>query len=71
MIRKLLHYSVRRPISSDYNLRREGLVVSRHRTIGAAQKALARNQHGCVAQGGYSQDYIWNDCLDAEVGNAA
>jgi hypothetical protein len=60
-------YSVRRPISSDQNLRREGAVVSVHRTLSAARKALARQKRGTRQQGGYSQDYMWDDDNDCEA----
>lgn len=30
-----------------------------HRTIDAAEKCLARDQSGCVSQGGYSDRSIW------------
>lgn len=62
-----MRYTVRRPISSDRTLRREGMIVSRHRTLEAAQRALARQQRGAAKQGGYSQDYIWDDAEGREV----
>lgn len=60
-------YTVRRPISADRSLRREGLIVSRHRTLDGARKALERQRRGAADQGGYSQDYIWDDAAAREV----
>lgn len=60
-------FTVRRPISSDQLLRREGAVVTRHRTLDGARKSLLRQQRGAAKQGGYSQDYLWDDANDTEV----
>ena len=62
-------HTVRRPISSDPSLRREGAVVSRHKTLDAAERNLRRQQRGARRQGGYSQDYIWDERTDSEVPN--
>ena len=56
-----IRYTVRRPIAADARLDREGLVVSRHRSLAAAQRALGGQRDGAAAQGGYSQDYIWDE----------
>lgn len=60
-------YQLRRPISDDPNLRREGMIVSTHRNLENAQKALSRQQRGAKRQGGYSQDYIWDRIDNCEV----
>ena len=60
-------YTVRRPISSDRNLAREGAVVSRHTTLSGACKRLAAERRGAAKQGGHSQDYIWDEVWDEEV----
>ena len=54
-------YTVRRPISSDPHLISEGTVVSAHRTLSGARKSIQRQRRGARAQGGYSQDYIWDE----------
>ena len=60
-------YTVRRPISSDRNLDREGMIVSRHRSLDAAMRSLARQQRGARMQGGFSQDYIWDELEERRV----
>ena len=55
----MIRYTVRRPISN--NLDREGVIVSRHRILDAAKRSLARQQRGARMQGGFSQDYIWDE----------
>lgn len=62
-----MKYEVRRPISSDRNLDREAMTVSRHRTIEGAYKALERQRKAAAMQGGYSQDFIW-DCAEESRG---
>ena len=62
-----MSYTVRRPIGSDSSLDGEGMVVSRHRTLSGARKALKAQQRGAESQGGYSQDYIWCEILNAKV----
>ena len=66
-LRKHYKYTVRRPISNDPLLRREGMVVSSHHTLSGAEKSLQRQQQGSRQQGGYSQDYIWDEEKDQEV----
>lgn len=63
----MIKYTIRRPISTDRNLDREGAIVTRHRTLTAALAALARQQRGAAAQGGYSQDYIWDESAEQRV----
>lgn len=60
-------YQLRRPISNDPTLRREGLIVSTHRNLENAQKALARQQREAKRQGGYSQDYIWDRIKECAI----
>jgi hypothetical protein len=67
MIANTPSYSVRRPISSDPTLRREGAVVSRHRTLEAAMRSLQRQQRGAQKHGGYSLDYIWDERAGREA----
>lgn len=55
-----MRYEVRQPISSDYNLDREGRTITKHRTIEGARKALEKHCKGCRSQGGYSQNFIWD-----------
>lgn len=54
-------YTVRRLISGYRYFDNQGIVLSRHRTIEGAEKALNRQRSGAQAQGGYSQDYIWDE----------
>jgi len=61
-------YTIRRPISNDRTLEREGMVVSRHRNLDAARRALARQERGARAQGGFSQDYIWDELEECRIG---
>lgn len=62
-----MSYTVRRPFGSDSSLDGEGMVVSRHRTLAGARKALEGQQKGARKQGGYSQDYIWCETLAGRV----
>lgn len=57
----IARYTVRRPISSYRYFDNHGIVLSRHRTIEGAEKALNRQRSGAQDQGGYSQDYIWDE----------
>lgn len=52
-----MSYTVRRPIAE--NMDHEGVVISRHRTLAGAQKALEGQRKGARKQGGYSQDYVY------------
>ena len=52
-------YTIRRPVSSHND--RNGMIVSRHRILDAAKRSLARQQRGARMQGGFSQDYIWDE----------
>jgi hypothetical protein len=60
-------YILRRPISSDPHLAREGMVVSRHETLEAVEEALCDSRAGAQAQGGYSQDYLWDETAQARI----
>ena len=60
-------YTVRRPISTDRDLLREGTIVSRHATLTGARRALARQQRGAHKQGGFSMDYIWDETASLEM----
>lgn len=58
-------YTLRQPIASDRDS--EGMVISRHRTVEGARKALARQQAAAKAQGGFSQVFIWDDRSDCHI----
>lgn len=63
----MITYTVRRPITDDPRQRREGAVVTRHRSLVAAQRSLDRQRLGARRQGGFIQDYIWDEVADREV----
>ena len=60
-------YTVRRPIANDPALDAEGMIVSRHTTLSGARKSLDRQRRGARQQGGYSQDYIWDEVRNVSV----
>jgi hypothetical protein len=60
-------YTLRRPIASDLHLEREGMVVSRHETLEDAEQALVDSREGAQTQGGYSQDYIWDETAQQRI----
>jgi len=62
-----MQYEVRQPISSDYNLDREARTATKHRTIEGARKALEKHWKGCIRQGGYSQNFIWDAKAEQRV----
>ena len=62
-------YTVRRPISDGRRLDSEGAIVSRHRTLDGAVSSLNRQRRGAKQQGGYSQDYIWDEQAQSRVGS--
>ena len=61
------NYTVRRPISSDPLLEREGAIVTSHRTLSGATRSLIRQQKGAQRQGGYSGDYIWDESANSRI----
>jgi hypothetical protein len=61
------NYTVRRPISSDPLLAREGAIVTSHRTLSGAARSLIRSQRGAQRQGGYCQDYMWDESANWEI----
>lgn len=60
-------YTVRRPLSGEIYLRGEGAIVSRHVTLDGARRSLERQRRGAARQGGYSQDYIWDQDNGIEI----
>ena len=52
-------YTLREPITSDVN--REGRIISRHRTVEGARRALSRRQDAAARKGGYSRAYVHDD----------
>ena len=52
-------YTVRRPITDRND--RNGMIVTRHRSLAAARSSLASQKRGARMQGGFSQDYIWDE----------
>ena len=55
-----IRFTVRRPISADPRLQREGMVVSRHRSLYRALLALDKQRARAARQGGYCRDYLWD-----------
>lgn len=64
-------FTVRQPISPDPNLRREGLVISTHKTAATAFRAIGRELAALQRQPGqanaYLQRYVWDDEAGEEV----
>jgi hypothetical protein len=53
-----MRYEVRRPYTTGPDRWKVAAVVSRHRTLNGALKALRRQQAGARRQGGFCQDGI-------------
>jgi hypothetical protein len=53
-----MYYEIRRPFMGGKDWWREATVVSRHRTLAGALRALRRYSDGARQQGGYSQDVV-------------
>lgn len=64
-------FSVRQPITSDPNLDREGIVISRHRTADAAREFIERELRALRRQPGnqnsYVQRYIYDEVAEARL----
>ena len=56
----MIRYEVCRPTTSDRRDDRNGMVVSRHKSLDRAVRSLKRQVDGSVSQGGFCQDYIWD-----------
>jgi len=54
-------FTLRCPSSENPHLRNEAQVLSRHRTLGAARRALLEYQHAVERQGYGCEAYIWDD----------
>lgn len=59
-------YTLRQPIGGR-DLDREGIIISRHRTLGGAVRALKARERAFHRSGGFSTDYIWDEADETRV----
>lgn len=64
-------YTVRRPLMDGPESAHQAGIVSRHHKLQAAYRALARQQRGAVKQGGYSDDFLYDETERCPVGHEA